>query len=160
MEVQRKSKEAMELRTAYDVETNRLRHEKAAMEVRMQARIDTLQKKLEQDSEFNALRQEIDKLLVLQSSDAARRGDDDAVGHLQAQLKKAHSQRLERGTGAQTEAEKQRMALGGLVTEVEVLSLTNAQLVLDLHRLRQERERFEALSNTLQKQCDDLQVGP
>ena len=37
----------------------------------------------------------------------------------------------------QTEAEKQRMALGGLVTEVEVLSLTNAQLVLDLHRLRQ-----------------------
>jgi hypothetical protein len=32
----------------------------------MQARIDTLEKKLEQDSEFQALRQEIDKLLVLQ----------------------------------------------------------------------------------------------
>ena len=43
-----------------------------------------LQKKLEQDSEFNALRQEIDKLLVLQSSDAAHRGDEEAVGHLQA----------------------------------------------------------------------------
>ena len=74
---------------------------------------------------------------VLQSSDAAKRGDNDMVGHLQSQLKKAHSQRMERGTGPQTEAEKQRMALGGLVTEVEVLSLTNAQLVLDLHRLRQ-----------------------
>jgi chromosome segregation ATPase len=67
------------------------------------------------------------------------------------------------GSGAQTEAEKERMAVGGLVTEVEVLSLTNAQLVLDLHRLRKERYEFEELATAtqeknrmMQQQLDEL----
>jgi len=160
----RKSKEAMELRTAYDVETSKLRNEKHAMEVRMQGRIDLLTTRLEQDSEFQKLREEIDKLLVLQTSTAAQKSGEDAIGHLQAQLKKAHAARYyEMGSGAQTEAEKERMAVGGLVTEVEVLSLTNAQLVLDLHRLRKERYEFEELATAtqeknrmMQQQLDEL----
>jgi len=48
------------------------------------------------------------------------------------------------------------MAMGGLVTEVEVLSLTNAQLVLDLHRLRQERQHFEERCAGLQRERDQL----
>jgi len=154
-QLMKKSKEAMELRTAYDVETTKLRHEKQGMEVRMQAQIDVLTTKLEQDSEFSKLRGEIDRLLVLQTSSANAQGVE-SIGHLQAQLKKALSTRLQKGTGAQTEEEKKRMAMGGLVTEVEVLSLTNAQLVLDLHRLRQERQHFEERCAGLQRERDQL----
>ena len=37
------------------------------MELRLQAQIDVLTKKLEQDSEFSALRREVDSVLVLQA---------------------------------------------------------------------------------------------
>jgi chromosome segregation ATPase len=60
-------------------------------------------------------------------------------------------------TGAHTEAEKERMAIGGLVTEVEVLSLTNAQLVLDLHRLRNDLSSSNELAQTALNKCERMQ---
>ena len=45
------------------------------------------------------------------------------------------------------------MAIGGLVTEVEVLSLTNAQLVLDLHRLRNDLSSSNELAQTALNKC-------
>ena len=146
-----------QVRADCDVELAQLAHKHAAVQSRLEAQLEALSQHVDEDSEFRKLRGDIDRVLVQQTANEEAPYGEASIATLQAQLERMRKSKQAALVAGGSSEEQQRFAAGGLVAEVEILSLTNAELVLDLHVQRQERRRFEGQVSGLQAELSDAE---
>ena len=146
-----------QVRADCDVELAQLAHKHATVQSRLEAQLEALSQHVDEDSEFRKLRGDIDRVLVQQTANEEAPRGEESIAKLQAQLERVRKSKQAALVAGGSSGEQQRFAAGGLVAEVEILSLTNAELVLDLHVQRQERRRFEGQVSGLQAELSDAE---
>uniref|UniRef100_A0A7S4N9U9 PDZ domain-containing protein n=1 Tax=Guillardia theta TaxID=55529 RepID=A0A7S4N9U9_GUITH len=135
---------------AYDVETARLRLEKMAMEKKMQSQLQVLEKFMRHEVEQQNVRDKLQQHLALLPEEMTERQD------LQQKLEELHARRLLSGQEHHEDEGVVEAVEKNIIKEIELLSTTNAELILDLHRIRGENITVTATAAALQRQVDEL----